>query len=98
MATDNDDDILTPSDLGRKLVVALRSVTEPQALMQAISDRSSLTLRNELMAKLEVLATQLGGMQKATELWHSDLVRFPTDITKSVSALQGLMEQFIRAA
>jgi hypothetical protein len=85
------DEILTASDLGRKLVVALRSVTDPQALMQAISDRSSAGVIREL-------STRIDAMEKATQLWHDDLVRVPTDVQKSVTALQALMEQFIRAA
>jgi hypothetical protein len=81
-------DILSPKDLGEKLVIALRSVSDPQALMQAISDRSIATLRGEIL-------TQINAMQKATDLWHEDLVRVPTEVQKAVSAIRELLEQAI---
>jgi hypothetical protein len=87
MATD-DPDIMTPAELGNKLVVALRSVSDPQALMQAIADRSSLNLRGELNTKIEA-------MDKAVVLWHDDLVRVPTEVQKAVSSLRELLEQTI---
>src|ERR1700683_3074007 len=89
MADDNDD-IIGPTDLGRKLIVALRSVTDPQALMQSIADRSNAGLRNEL-------STRLDAMEKATSLWHDDLVRVPTDVQKSTESLKHFLEQYIRA-
>lgn len=91
MANDDSEDILTPADLGHKLVVALRSVTDPQALMQAIADRSLLSLRNEMN-------TRLDGITEATKLWHDDLVRVPTEVQKSVGSLHLLLEQHIRAS
>jgi hypothetical protein len=91
MANDDDNDILSPNDLGRKLVTALRSVTDPQALMQSISDRSVLNLRAEL-------STEIRSMKEATSLWHDDLVRVPTDVQKSVSSLREFLEQFIHAS
>jgi hypothetical protein len=79
---------ISASDLGHKLVVALRSVSDPQAVMQGIADRAFLTLRNELLVKIE-------SMDKATNLWHDDLVRVPTEVQKSVAALKEVMEQYI---
>jgi hypothetical protein len=87
MATD-DSDIMTPAELGNKLVVALRSVSDPQALMQAIADRTAINLRNELITKIDA-------MDKAVVLWHDDLVRVPTEVQKAVSALRELLEQTI---
>jgi hypothetical protein len=84
----NNDDIMTPDDLGRKLVIALRSVSDPQALMQEISDRTASTVRNELFARIEA-------MDKATTLWHEDLVRVPTEVQKAVTALHNLLDQSI---
>jgi hypothetical protein len=88
-AMPNDDpDIMTPSDLGNKLIVALRSVSDPQALMQAIADRSSNNLRIELNTKIEA-------MDKAIVLWHDDLVRVPTDVQKAVQALRDVLQEII---
>lgn len=88
MSTD-DQDIMTPSELGQKLVVALRSVSDPQALMQAIADRSILNLRSELTTKLE-------SMDKATTLWHEDLVRVPTEVQTRIAGLRELMQEIIQ--
>jgi len=84
-------DIMTPAELGNRLVVALRSVSDPQALMQAIADRSAVNLRNELTTKIDA-------MDKAVVLWHDDLVRVPTDVQKSVEALRSVLEQIILRA
>lgn len=88
MASIGPPDIMTPKDLGEKLVVALRSVSDPQAMMQAISDRSTATLRSEIL-------TQINSMQKATDLWHEDLVRVPTEVQKAVSNIREFMEQTV---
>ena len=87
MPTD-DPDIMTPIELGQKLVTALRSVSDPQALMQAIADRTAINLRNELTTKIEA-------MDKAVVLWHDDLVRVPTEVQKAVSAVREVLEQVI---
>jgi TolA-binding protein len=87
MAND-DSDIMTPAELGQKLVVALRSVSDPQALMQAIADRTALNLRSELITKIDA-------MEKAVVLWHDDLVRVPTEVQKSVAAVREILEQVI---
>jgi hypothetical protein len=88
MAAD-DQDIMTPTELGQKLVIALRSVSDPQALMQAIADRTASTLRTEM-------STRIDAMDRATNLWHEDLVRVPTDVQKAVGALRDVMEQVIQ--
>jgi hypothetical protein len=85
---EDEQDIMAPGDLGRKLVLALRSVSEPQALMQAIADRAVANVRQELTTKIE-------GMDRATNLWHDDLVRVPTDLQEAVGALRELMEKTI---
>lgn len=85
MVDREEDEILGPTDLGRKLVVALRSVTDPQALMQAIADREVRGLRNEL-------TTRLDAMEKATSLWHDDLVRVPTDVQKAIQSLEATID------
>lgn len=82
---DDQDDVMRPSDIGQKLVVALRSVTDPQAVMQAISDRSMVALRGEI-------TTRIDAMEKASMLWHDDLVRIPTDVQKAVKALEEIVE------
>ena len=87
----DDNDIMSPSDMGKKLVVALRSVSEPQAVMQAIADRATIQLRQELI-------TRIDSMERATSLWHDDLVRVPTEVQKSVGALRELIEQSIMRA
>jgi hypothetical protein len=58
--------------------------------MQAIADRSIAGLRNEL-------ATRIDAMEKATSLWHDDLVRVPTDVQKTTEGLKNFLEQHIRA-
>jgi hypothetical protein len=85
MTDREEDEILGPTELGRKLVVALRSVTDPQALMQAIADREVRGLRNEL-------TTRLDAMEKATSLWHDDLVRVPTDVQKAIESLEEIID------
>jgi len=85
----SDDNIMSPSELGSKLVTALRSVSDPQALMQSISDRAVINLRGEVNARIE-------SMDKATTLWHEDLVRVPTEVQKAVLAVRELMEQYIQ--
>lgn len=79
------------TDLGHKLVTALRSVSDPQAIMQSISDRNTETLRAELN-------TQIRAMEKATNLWHEDLVRVPTEVQKASSALREFLQEYIRAS
>jgi hypothetical protein len=91
MASIGPPDIMTPKDLGEKLVIALRSVSDPQALMQAISDRSVATLRSEIL-------TQINAMDKATNLWHEDLVRVPTEVQRAVGSLKEFLEQGIGRA
>ena len=85
-----------PTELGNKLIVALRSVNDPQALMQAISDRSSNTLRGEIGARLDAIGDRIDAMDRATGLWHDDLVRVPTDVQKSANSLQELLGQTIQ--
>ena len=89
--SDDPDEILGPAELGRKLVIALRSVSDPQALMQSIADRSNTTLRNELTPRIDSIV-------EAIKVAHEDFVRVPTDVQKSVTALQALLEQYIRAS
>ena len=72
-----------------KLVTALRSVSDPQALMQAISDRSVVNLRSEIGARID-------SMDKATNLWHEDLVRVPTEVQRTVAAVREFLEQYIQ--
>lgn len=79
------DDIINPSDLGRKLVVALRSVTDPQALMQSIADRSISTLRGEITVRIN-------GIEKAVDTAQENLVRVPTDVEKAIQALREVLE------
>lgn len=81
----DDADLLTPSDLGKKLIVALRSVTDTQALMQAVADRSCAALSRELTARLDA-------MEQATSLWHDDLVRVPTDVQKAITGTEAIFE------
>lgn len=85
----DDSDVVSTAELGNKLVVALRSVSDPQALMQSISDRTALNLRNELSTKLEA-------MDKATSLWHDDLVRVPTEVQRACGALRELLIEIIQ--
>jgi len=86
---ENGDEVAADStELGRKLVVALRSVSDPQALMQSIADRVAVNLRSELLTKITA-------MEQATNLWHEDLVRVPTDVQKSTEGLRDLLEQYI---
>ena len=80
------DEILTTPEMGRKLIVALRSVSSPAAEMQAVADRGDLALRRDLL-------TRIDAMDKATTLWHDDLVRVPTEVQKSIGALRDLLEQ-----
>ena len=89
--SDDPDEILGPAELGRKLVIALRSVSDPQALMQSIADRSNTTLRNELTPRIDSIV-------EAIKVAHENFVRVPTDVQKSVTALQALLEQYIRAS
>jgi hypothetical protein len=84
MAEDGDE-ILTRAELGRKFVIALESVNNPQALMQAISDRSSATLRGELMVHIE-------GIKQAIEVAHANLVRVPTDVQKAIAATEDVFD------
>ena len=84
----DDQDIMSPADLGHKLVTALRSVSDPQAVMQAIADRSASNLRNEIF-------TKVASMDKATQLWHEDLVRVPTEVQRAVSSVREFLEQYI---
>src|SRR5580692_7957951 len=85
MPDSNEEDEIKPNDLGRKLIVALRSVTDPQALMQSISDRSIVALRGEL-------ATQIAAINRGVDLAHDDLVRVPTDVQKAITALREVIE------
>lgn len=77
-------EILAP-ELGHKLIVALRSVTDPQAQMQAIADRAVATLRGEFN-------TRITAMDKATTLWHEDLVRVPTQVDRAIGGLKDLVK------
>lgn len=74
-----------PFDLIHKLIVALRSVTDPQALMQSISDRSYASLSRELGVKID-------SIEKAVEVAHADLVRVPTEVQKGIQSLRDLLE------
>lgn len=66
----------------------LRSVSDPQAQMQAIADRAVRNLRTELN-------TKINAMEQATSLWHDDLVRVPTDVQKTTDALRDFLEEFV---
>ncbi len=70
-------------DIGRKLTIALA-----HEKMQSIADRAAFTLRTEVLAKLDA-------MERATNLWHDDLVRVPTEVQRAVEALRDLLEQTI---
>ena len=83
------DEILGPADLGRKLVIALRSVSDPQALMQSVADRANLSLRSELMPRIN-------SIEKAVEVAHDDLVRVPTEVQKAIMSLSSVVEKEIR--
>jgi hypothetical protein len=94
---ENNDDLLAPIDIGRKLVIALRSVTDPQAIMQSIADRTAATLRGEFSAKIDGIDVRIVAMDKAATLWHEDLVRVPTEVQKSVQSLRELMHSDLQA-
>jgi hypothetical protein len=89
MAMQPEAELLSPSDLGKKLVIALQSVSDPQALMQAISDRSIAGLSRQL-------TTRLDAMEQATSLWHDDLVRIPTEVQKACTSLREVLEVQIK--
>lgn len=73
----------------KRLKVALRSVSDPQAQMQAIADRAVKNARDELNTKII-------SMEQATSLWHDDLVRVPTDVQKTAKELREFLQEFIK--
>jgi hypothetical protein len=85
-----------PDDVGDKIIAALKS--DPQTILQATIDRSILATKSEIYARIETvntaLSTRLEAMDQATNLWHDDLVRVPTDVQKSVSSLRDFLEQY----
>ena len=94
---EEDDDLLTPSELGRKLVTALRSISDPNVTMQAISDRNAMSTKAEINALIQSvetgLSTRLEAVNEAIKLWHDDLVRVPTEVQKAVQSLREFLEQ-----
>lgn len=78
------DETVTRSELGRKLLAALRAVNDPHAIMESVADRATNGLRVEL-------ATRLDGVEKAAELWREDWTRVPTEVQKAVSSLSELL-------
>jgi hypothetical protein len=89
MVAQINDGTTNPGDIGAKLITALRSVSDPQALMQSIADRAVINLRGEVQARIE-------SMDRATTLWHEDLVRVPTEVQKAVLSVRELMEQYVQ--
>lgn len=85
---DREDEHDLAGELGHKLVVALRSVSDPAAQMQAISDRNAAAVRRDLMTRIDAIDT-------ATKLWHDDLVRVPTEVQKAIAGLRDALEQLV---
>ena len=81
-------DHMTAAGIGQQVILALQSVTDKNAIMQSISDRTATTLNREW-------AVRINGIEKAVEVAHDDLVRVPTDVQKTTEALRELLQGII---
>jgi hypothetical protein len=63
------------------------TVASPELALLAVNG-----LRAELNIKFDSIHATLNAMEKAVTLQHDDLVRVPTDVQKTTSALRELME------
>lgn len=77
-------------EMGRQLILALRSVTDGNAIMQAIADRVAASQDREWSVRID-------GIEKSIEVAHDDAERFPTKVQEAVSSLKSLLEIEIAA-
>jgi hypothetical protein len=70
----------------------VRPNPDPSVMTTAQLDRTIVGLTENMSARFDAITTRLDGMDKATQILHGDLVRFPTILDREISCARDLLE------